>query len=95
MYMGEQDRLQKVIDWVRKGTNRSAQINIGNISDPESINIWIYDYSLMDGCHIKLNDIDNIDKIDLKKCVEESEKEQYEFLKTKFEGSKAIEDKEA
>ncbi len=80
-----EDRLQKLINWVKNSkTRRAVDVTIDG-TDSSNIEIWAYDYSLREGELINLEQINSIDKLDLKAKSETRQQEEYEALKAKFE----------
>lgn len=82
--MNEKDKLQKLIDWVRTENDRHVSIEIGRPDHKTFLEIWVSDYSANIGKFIGVDDIENIDKLDLRKEAEEEQRRQYEKLKAKY-----------
>ncbi len=80
------DRLQKLIDWVRAKENRTIEIKIGDSSNNNSFSLWAYDYELQEGEYISLDHIGDIDKLDLTEKAKAKKRQEYEELKAEFEG---------
>ena len=73
--------LNQFVKWQKIHPSSEVTIEIGKQPGTHEITIWVYDYTLMAGQHVK-----SVDEIDLQKKRDKEDRRKYEELKKKFEG---------
>lgn len=75
--------LERFKQWVVNGKGtRTVEMKIGGPGEASLIKIWVYDFEIGEGQHIK-----SIDDINLEKKKHDEERKLYKKLRSKFEGN--------